>query len=132
MALRCGHGARPAAPPGPEGAGGWGTGEALPSEPELGRRFGVSRVVVRQALAILEDDRQIVRVKGRGTFVAEPKLDARAGGLSRSLVVPRPADVAIQVLDVRTSRSRSGRSSTPAATRRSCASRRACRCARSR
>jgi GntR family transcriptional regulator len=83
-------------------SGVWGTGEALPSEPELARSFGVSRVVVRQALAILEDDRQIVRVKGRGTFVAEPKLDARAGGLSRSLLVPRPAEVAIQVLDVRT------------------------------
>jgi DNA-binding GntR family transcriptional regulator len=47
------------------------------------------------------DDRQIVRVKGRGTFVAEPKLDARAGGLSRSLVLPRSAEVAIQTLDVR-------------------------------
>jgi GntR family transcriptional regulator len=82
-------------------SGVWSTGEALPSEPELARRFGVSRVVVRQALAILEDDRQIVRVKGRGTFVAEPKLDARAGGLSRSLVVPRPPEVAIQALDVR-------------------------------
>jgi GntR family transcriptional regulator len=83
-------------------SGAWATGEALPSEPELARRFGVSRVVVRQALAILEDDHQIVRVKGKGTFVAEPKLDARAGGLSRSLVVPRPAEVAIQALDLRT------------------------------
>jgi DNA-binding GntR family transcriptional regulator len=79
----------------------WAPGEALPSEPELARRFGISRVVVRQALAILEDDRQIVRVKGRGTFVAEPKIDARAGGLSRLLVAPRPPDVAIQTLDVR-------------------------------
>jgi GntR family transcriptional regulator len=80
----------------------WAPGEALPSEPELARRFGVSRVVDRQALAILEDDRQIVRIKGRGTFVAEPKLDARAGGLCRLLVRPRPAHVTIQVLDVRT------------------------------
>jgi GntR family transcriptional regulator len=82
-------------------SGVWAPGEALPSEPELARRFGISRVVVRQALAILEDDRQIVRIKGRGTFVAEPKLDARAGGLSRSLLLPRPPDVAIQTLDVR-------------------------------
>jgi GntR family transcriptional regulator len=82
-------------------SGVWAPGEALPSEPQLARRFGISRVVVRQALAILEDDRQIVRIKGRGTFVAEPKLDARAGGLSRSLVLPRPAEVAIQTLDVR-------------------------------
>ncbi|MEA2249512.1 MAG: GntR family transcriptional regulator [Solirubrobacteraceae bacterium] len=82
-------------------SGVWSPGEALPSEPELARRFRISRVVVRQALAILQDDRQIVRVKGRGTFVAQPKLDARAGGLSRLLLTPRPPDVAIQTLDVR-------------------------------
>lgn len=79
----------------------WRPGGALPSEPELARRFGVSRVVVRQALAILEDDRQIVRIKGRGTFVAQAKLAARAGGLSRLLVAPRPAGVTVKVLDVR-------------------------------
>jgi len=82
-------------------SGVWRAGEALPSEPELARRFGISRVVVRQALAILADDRQIVRVKGRGTFVAPPKLDARAGGLSRLLVTPRPPDATIEALDVR-------------------------------
>src|SRR6266540_5432062 len=58
----------------------WQPGYALPSEPELGRRFGVSRVVVRMALAILEDDRQIVRIRGRGTFIAKPKLNYRACG----------------------------------------------------
>src|SRR3954451_12010706 len=82
-------------------SGVWRAGEALPSEPELARRFGISRVVVRQALAILQDDRQIVRVKGRGTFVAPPKLDARAGGLSRLLLAARPPDGAIEALDVR-------------------------------
>jgi GntR family transcriptional regulator len=83
-------------------SGVWTAGDALPSEPELARRFSVSRVVVRQALAILEDDRQIVRIRGRGTFVAQPKLDYRAGGLSRLLATPRGADVAVQVLDKRT------------------------------
>jgi GntR family transcriptional regulator len=82
-------------------SGRWQPGDAMPSEPELARGFGVSRVVVRQALAILEDDRQIVRIKGRGTFVAQTKLDARAGGLSRLLVTPRPPGVAVKVLDVR-------------------------------
>lgn len=82
-------------------SGVWRPGDALPSEPDLARRFGVSRVVVRQALAILEDDRQIKRIKGRGTFVARPKFDARAGGLSRLLLTPRPRDVAIHVLDLR-------------------------------
>jgi DNA-binding GntR family transcriptional regulator len=82
-------------------SGVWQPGNPLPSEPELARRFDVSRVVVRQALAILEDDRQIVRQRGRGTFVAKPKLDYRAGGLSRLLEAPRGDDVAIQVLDAR-------------------------------
>lgn len=79
----------------------WQPGDTLPSEPELAQHFGVSRVVVRQALAILEDDRQIIRVRGRGTFVARPKLDYRAGGLSRLLATPRRPDVSLQVLDKR-------------------------------
>jgi GntR family transcriptional regulator len=83
-------------------SGAWKPGDMLPSEPSLARRYGISRVVVRQALAILEDDGQIVRVKGRGTFVAEPKLDARAGGLARLLAAPRPPEVTIDVLEVGT------------------------------
>jgi GntR family transcriptional regulator len=83
-------------------SGVWRPGDTLPSEPELARRYGISRVVVRQALAILEDDRQVIRIRGRGTFVAEPKLDTRAGGLSRLLATPRTPDVLIEVLDART------------------------------
>jgi GntR family transcriptional regulator len=79
----------------------WRPGDTLPSETALARQYGVSRVVVRQSLAILEDDRQVVRIQGRGTFVAEPKLDTRAGGLSRLLAAPRTPDVVIDVLDVR-------------------------------
>jgi GntR family transcriptional regulator len=79
----------------------WAPGDLLPSEPQLARGLGVSRVVVRQALAILEDDRQIVRIRGRGTFVARPKLEHRAGGLSRLLVTARDPEVQIQVLDKR-------------------------------
>ncbi|MHC1560744.1 GntR family transcriptional regulator [Actinomycetospora sp. C-140] len=81
-------------------SGGWRVGEALPSEPALARRFGVSRVVVRQALAILEDDRQIVRVRGRGTFVAEAKHHTPVNGLAGLLTSPPHATTSIQVLDV--------------------------------
>ncbi len=83
-------------------SGFWKPGDALPSEPELARRFEVSRVVVRQALAILQDDHQIVRIRGRGTFVARPKIDYRASGLSRSLATRRGDEVTIHVLDKRT------------------------------
>lgn len=49
-------------------------GDALPSEPELQERFGVSRATVRHALAQLERDGLIERHQGRGTFVALPRL----------------------------------------------------------
>lgn len=49
-------------------------GEQLPGEPELCRIFNVSRTVVRQAMRDLELQGLIQREKGRGTFVAEPKL----------------------------------------------------------
>lgn len=49
-------------------------GDQLPSEPELCRMFDVSRTVIRQALRGLETEGLIMRQKGRGTFVAEPKI----------------------------------------------------------
>ncbi len=49
-------------------------GERLPGEPELCRMFDVSRTVIRQALKELEYEGLIKREKGRGTFVAEPKI----------------------------------------------------------
>lgn len=49
-------------------------GYQLPGEAELCRVFDVSRTVIRQALQELEYKGLIYRSKGRGTFVAEPKI----------------------------------------------------------
>jgi GntR family transcriptional regulator len=52
----------------------WLPGEQIPSEPELCGMFNISRTVVRQALQDLVNQGKLVREKGRGTFVAKPKL----------------------------------------------------------
>jgi GntR family transcriptional regulator len=59
-------------------AGAWLPGEQLPGEPELCRRFKVSRTVVRQALKDMSYEGRILRQKGRGTFVAEAKITSRS------------------------------------------------------
>lgn len=57
-------------------------GDRLPGDHQLGEQYDVSRTVVRQALAELEAEGIIERVKGRGTFMAQPKTDE---GLVRSV-----------------------------------------------
>ena len=46
-------------------------GDVLPSEDEIAKRFGVSRVTLRTALAALATDALIERRQGKGTFVRE-------------------------------------------------------------
>jgi len=52
----------------------WQPGDQIPSEMELCDSFGISRTVVRQALRELETSEIIVKRKGKGTFVAKPKI----------------------------------------------------------
>ena len=54
--------------------GEWKVGDCIPTEMELAEKFKVSRPTVRQAILKLTNDGNIVRVKGRGSFVTRPKL----------------------------------------------------------
>lgn len=47
-------------------------GDRLPTEQDLARRFGVSRVTIRQALNTLESDGTIARRPGYGTWLERP------------------------------------------------------------
>ena len=51
-----------------------GVGTQLPGEMDLCATFNVSRTVIRQALNELDREGLIIREKGRGTFVAQPKI----------------------------------------------------------
>lgn len=49
-------------------------GAQVPSEADLMQRHGVSRITVRQALALLARNGQVTARRGKGTFVARPPV----------------------------------------------------------
>ena len=69
-------------------SGEWKTDDRLPSEHELIDAHGVSRITVRQALADLAAEGLIVRVHGKGSFVAPAPVRqelSRLQGLAEAL-----------------------------------------------
>ncbi|TDQ51968.1 GntR family transcriptional regulator [Actinorugispora endophytica] len=48
---------------------------AIPSERELGVRYGLSRMTVRQTIDHLVSEGKLYRVPGKGTFLARPKIE---------------------------------------------------------
>ena len=52
----------------------WQPGEQIPSEQELCKVYKISRTVVRQALKELEIQRLIIKRRGKGSFIAQPKI----------------------------------------------------------
>jgi GntR family transcriptional regulator len=53
---------------------GLGVGQAIPSERQLSAELGVSRLTLRAALDELAREGYVVRRRGSGTFVSEPKI----------------------------------------------------------
>jgi GntR family transcriptional regulator len=53
----------------------WKTGDKIPSEHELEKKYNVSRITVRQALKELRNEGKLNSERGRGTFVAKPKME---------------------------------------------------------
>lgn len=98
-------------------AGAWGEGGRLPTERALCRQFRTSRITIRRALQILEEEGLVDRRQGVGTFVRSNavrriplmssdfcgSIAAHAPDLERVLVLRRevPADAATaQVLNL--------------------------------
>ena len=62
--------------------GEFAVGTAIPSERELTEMFGVSRMTVRQSITNMANNGLLYREKGRGTFVAAPKVEQPLSGLT--------------------------------------------------
>jgi GntR family histidine utilization transcriptional repressor len=54
----------------------WRPGDRIPSEHELVKQFGVSRMTVNRAMRELSDAGRLLRIPGTGTFVAQPDTDS--------------------------------------------------------
>jgi GntR family transcriptional regulator len=56
-------------------SGEWKPGDMIPAETELISRYEVSRITVRKVLDMLVTEGLLVRQRGRGSFVSQPKLE---------------------------------------------------------
>lgn len=83
--------------------GGLKPGDAIPAESQLVQQFKVSRTTVRQALGRLVYEGVIERHRGRGSFVAEPRLQHTKQFLSfEEEMRARGAKTSIKLLEMRT------------------------------
>ncbi|MET0359332.1 MAG: FadR/GntR family transcriptional regulator [Pararhizobium sp.] len=77
-------------------------GTKLPSEAQLGKSHGVSRTVVREAIASLRADRLVDTRQGAGVFVLEPPQPMVPAALSLQTIDPARVSSMIEVLELRT------------------------------
>ncbi len=62
--------------------GSWKAGELVPTEKELQEAYQVSRTTIRQALNSLTQKGLLIRIPGKGTFVAKNKITHRVGTIT--------------------------------------------------
>ena len=54
----------------------WQEGDLIPTEMALCEQFSVSRMTINRALRELTADQLLIRIKGSGTYVAQPKFQS--------------------------------------------------------
>lgn len=61
--------------------GSYPPGSQLPSEPELAAQMKVSRMTLRRALALLQEDNLVINIRGKGNFINEKNCEAADTGM---------------------------------------------------
>ncbi|MEM3484322.1 MAG: GntR family transcriptional regulator [Candidatus Bathyarchaeia archaeon] len=75
-------------------------GEKFPTEKELVKEFGVSRITIRKALELLERDGLIKRMRGKGSTIVARPPDTRSVKLTGSIedIIKTGVDTCIRVI----------------------------------
>jgi GntR family transcriptional regulator len=58
-------------------AGTWPEHSMIPTESELCREYGVSKITVREAIRLLVVDGRLTRIAGKGTFITRQKIEQK-------------------------------------------------------
>ena len=84
-------------------SGHYKSGDILPSESELIDMYKVSRLTARAAVDRLATENLVVKIQGKGTFVATPKFNRRMGPLysSGEEILMRYYEVKTKVLNLK-------------------------------
>lgn len=59
-------------------SGEWAPSQLIPSENELSKTYGISRMTARSVITSLVNEGLLYRVQGKGTFVSVPKITAKS------------------------------------------------------
>ncbi|MEW6739266.1 MAG: GntR family transcriptional regulator, partial [Nitrospirota bacterium] len=51
-------------------SGNWQLGQQIPTEEDLCKKYNVSKITIRQAINNLVSDGYLIKIQGKGTFVA--------------------------------------------------------------
>ena len=80
----------------------WKPHNAIPSENELSKIYGLSRMTARSVITQLAKEGLLYRVQGKGTFVSEPKITTKSPSYAgiREQLEQMGYEIETKVLDI--------------------------------